>query len=193
MEFLKLYSKEIFSVVVALLTWVLNNYFKAKVNLSYGFQHGFTFLVQEPLRDANQNVISESQLVHTRSLILVNEGRESATKITLVFNYKPMHLNFWPIYHYEESLEKDKRYIVTFDSLSPKNSIRCEILSINQEVPEILSIRSTECVAKQVSLIPVKAMSSMSARVHMLLYFIGLGAFVYLVIMLLQWLLISAG
>lgn len=193
MEFLKLYSKELFSVFIALFTWVLNNHFKAKAALSYGFQHGFTFLLNEPLRNANQEIIADTQLVHTQSLILVNEGRESATNVTLVFNYKPMYMNFWPIHHFKESCEKDNRYIVTFESLSPKDSIRCEILSINQNVPGILSIRSKECVAKQVNLIPVKAVSPVLGKAYILLHFMGLGAFVYTMIILLQWLIVKTG
>lgn len=94
MSFFSLYGKELFSFFITILTWILNNRFKSKAKLSYGYQHGFTFLLNEPLRNANGEVISNSQLVYTRSIILVNEGRESATNISLVFNYKPMHINF---------------------------------------------------------------------------------------------------
>lgn len=193
MEFLRLYSKELFSVFIALFTWVLNNHFKAKAALSYGFQHEFTFLLNEPRRDENQEIIANTQLVHTQSLILVNEGRESATNITLVFNFKPMYMNFWPIHHYEESTEKDNRYIVKFENLSPKDSIRCEVLSVNQELPLLLSIRAKECVARQVNLVPVKAVSPALGKAYILLHFMGLGAFVYTMIMLLQWLIVKTG
>ena len=68
MEFLKLYGKEIFSVAAALLTWTLNTYFKARVRLAYGELHNFTFLVPEPLRNPEGEVIRPQQLVHTRSV-----------------------------------------------------------------------------------------------------------------------------
>ncbi|GJK70794.1 hypothetical protein TUM17564_28210 [Citrobacter freundii] len=193
MGFLSLYGKEVFSIFVVLLTWILNNRFKNKAKLSYGCQHGFTFLVQDPLRDANGEVISDSQLVHTQSVILVNEGRESATNITLVFNYKPMCVNFWPVCHYEETLEKDKRYIVKFDSLAPNDSIRCEILSIHQPVPEILSIRSKECRAAQVNIITQKAVSSIVWRFGVFLTLLGIGTLTYLTIVILQWLVTQTG
>lgn len=186
MGFLSLYGKEIFSIFVVLLTWFLNNRFKNKAKLSYGCQHGFTFLVQEPLRDANGEVISNSQLVYTRSIILVNEGRESATNISLVFNYQPMCVNFWPVHHYEEKIEKDGRYIVTFASLAPGDSIQCEILSINRDVPSILSVRAKECVAEQVNIIMQKSLNNVVLRFYQLLNLLGFGTLIYFFIVILQ-------
>lgn len=193
MGFLSLYGKEIFSIFVVLLTWLLNNRFKNKAKLSYGCQHGFTFTVQEPLHGANGEVILNTQLVYTRSIILVNEGRESATNISLVFNYQPMCVNFWPVHHYEEKTEKDGRYIVTFESLAPNDSIQCEILSINREAPSILAVRAKECRATQVNIITQKSVSSIVWRFGVFLTLLGIGTLTYLVIVILQWLITKMG
>ncbi|CAI1030555.1 Uncharacterised protein [Serratia entomophila] len=193
MELFKLYGKEIFSVFIALLTWVLNNYFKGKAKLSYGYSHEFTFLLDELVLDQDGNATEDKKWAHTRSLILVNEGRESATKVSIVFNYKPMHINFWPVHHFEEQLEKDKRYIVTFENIPPKDSIRCELLSVNQELPAVLSIRTKECVGKQVNLAPMKTINPTLAKFYILLFFMGIGTITYMVIMLLQWLIVKTG
>ncbi|ELG86638.1 hypothetical protein A311_03556 [Escherichia coli KTE146] len=193
MSFFSLYGKELFSFFIAILTWILNNRFKSKAKLSYGYQHGFTFLLNEPLRNANGEVISNSQLVYTRSIILVNEGRESATNISLVFNYKPMHINFWPVHHFEENIEQDGRYIIKFESLAPGESIQCEILSINTEVPSILSIRSKECVAEPVNIVMQKSISNIVLRCYQLLILLGTGTLTYLIIVILQWLVTKTG
>ncbi|EAB8243845.1 hypothetical protein N3873_004358 [Escherichia coli] len=193
MSFFSLYGKEIFSFFIAIFTWMLNNRFKSKAKLSYGYQHGFTFLVHEPLRDTSGEVISNSQLVYTRSIILVNEGRESATNISLVFNYKPMHINFWPVHHVEENIEKDGRYIIRLESLAPGESIQCEILSINREVPSILSIRSKECVAELVNIVMQKSISNIALRCYQLLILLGTGTLTYLIIVILQWLVTKTG
>lgn len=194
MVFLNLYGKEIFSVFIVLLTWMLNNRFRGKAKLSYGIRHGFTFLVPEALYDANGQQIRDSQLVHTRSVIIVNEGRESATKVTIVFNYKPMYLNVWPVHKYETSFtEMDNRYVVTFDNIPPNDSLACELLSINNQLPEILTIKSNECRAQQVAIVNQKATNNILKRCCMLLLFLGIGTFTYLFIVTLQWLLLKTG
>ncbi|HDY7809418.1 TPA: hypothetical protein RQK32_004384 [Vibrio vulnificus] len=58
MEFLQQYAKEIFALSVPLLTWFLNFYFKAKAKLHVASPHGFTFLVEEPVKDENGEVVS---------------------------------------------------------------------------------------------------------------------------------------
>ncbi|ACT14022.1 hypothetical protein H2Y56_07615 [Pectobacterium aroidearum] len=188
MEILVTYSKEIFSILVVFLTWALNNYSKGKAKLAFGDLHEFTFLLNEPLYDENNNVVKEKQLVFTRSLFLVNDGRESATDISVVFNYEPKFMNIWPIHHYDEFIEKDNRYIIVFKNLSPKDSIRIELFSINNNLPDVLFVRSKECVANKVVIVPQRYVSPLLTRFFIFLSLMGIGASTYIIVVLLQWL-----
>jgi len=114
MTFIEMYGKEIVALLVPVLTLVLNSFFKAKAKLQVALPHQFTFLVQQPLIDQNVNQVSPTQTVRTNSFIINNAGREPATKVELVFNWKPMCLNIWPVRHYEEHVEPDRRYVLIF-------------------------------------------------------------------------------
>lgn len=103
MQFIELYGKEIFSIFIALLAWALNYFFKTKAKLQVGVPHQFTFLIQQPVHDDNGNILTSSQSVKTTSFIIRNAGRESATNVEIVFNWKPMCLNLWPVRHYKEN------------------------------------------------------------------------------------------
>ncbi len=81
MTFLETYGKEIVALFVPLVTWALNTFFKAKARLLLASPHTFTFLVQQPLLDPQGKQISPSQTGHTRSLMLWNAGKDTATKV----------------------------------------------------------------------------------------------------------------
>ena len=102
MEFIQNYAKEIVSLLVPLVAALVNSFLKGKARLRVAQPHGFTFLVQQPLVDQQGKQISPNQSAHTRSFLVQNSGREPATKIELVFNWKPMCLNIWPSRHMTE-------------------------------------------------------------------------------------------
>ena len=72
MTFLETYGKEIVSLLVPIIAWVLNNLFKAKAKLHVALPHKFTFLVQQPRLDEQGNTITPTQTVHTNSFIIRN-------------------------------------------------------------------------------------------------------------------------
>lgn len=97
MEIFKTYGKEIISILVPFITWFLNVGIKAKAKLIWGSPHSFNFLVQEPIRDTEGNIVQPTQMVRTASIRVINIGRETAHKIELVFNWKPQYINLWPV------------------------------------------------------------------------------------------------
>ncbi len=139
MEFISKYGKEIISLLVPFITWLLNVGYKARAKLIWTSPHSFTFLVQEPLRNAEGNILKPTQTVNTASIRVINTGRETANKIELVFNWTPQYLNLWPVRYYEQKTDQDGRNILIFDNLSPKEEIGLEIMSINADLPALLS------------------------------------------------------
>jgi hypothetical protein len=91
MTFGETYGKEIVALLVPLVTWAMNTFFRARARLLWASPHTFTFLVQQPLLDAQGNQVSPSQTVHTRSLIVWNAGKDTATNVESVFNWEPLY------------------------------------------------------------------------------------------------------
>ena len=190
MSFFETYGKEIFSVLVPIVTWGLNSLFKAKAKLQVALPHQFTFLVQEPLINAEGKEISNTQTLKTSSFIIRNAGREPASKIELVFNWKPMCLNLWPVRHYKEHIESDNRYVLLFDSLAPKEVIGVEILSVNYDLPNLMNVRSAECIAQNIDMYPQPVLSQWKRIIASFFVGLGLSTAVYLSIILVQFLVL---
>lgn len=179
MPLFQTYGKELVALCIPLITWMLNTFFRAKAKLLLASPHTFTFLVQQPRVDQNGNQISPTQTVHTRSLMLWNSGREVATKVEWVFNWKPLCINVWPPRHFEEHTESDNRYVMIFDSVAPNEHLGCEIFSINSDLPNLLTVRSDQCVAQTINMFPQPVMPNWQRRISILLTLAGLALVVY--------------
>ena len=185
------YGKEIVSLVVPCLAWILNVGIKPRAKLIWTSPHSFNFLVQEPLRDAQGTVLRPSQTVHTVSIKVINTGRQAAHKVELVFNWKPPHLNLWPVRSYEERSDGDKRHMLIFENLSPKEELGFEIMSINHDLPALLQVRCEECVAKNVPLMWFASVPNWRIKIARVLILLGFSAAVYWIVTLLQFLVLK--
>jgi len=191
MELIQTYAKEIFSLLIPILTWFLNHIFRAKAKLQLAVPHSFTFIVDEPLKDKDGNIINPKQSVHTASHVLTNAGKETATNIELVFNWKPLCMNVWPSRSYGVRTNADDRYVLHFDSLAPNEQIGIELLSINGELPRMVNARSDQCTALTIQMYPQPVAPAWKRRIAMLLLFFGLAFAVYVIILVLQFLLLG--
>jgi len=191
MDFLKIYGKEIVALLVPCIAWALNYFFRAKAKIHFSTPHQFTFLVQEPLKDPQGNKIQPSQTVYTKSLLIRNAGKIPVSGAEIVFNWKPMCMNIWPPRHYDEIIEPDSRCTVKFESLAPGEYFGLELLSVNRELPGVLTVRSDQCVAENIVMYPQPIVSAWKRRIVVMLLFAGMGLTVYLLILLLQFVLLQ--
>ncbi len=190
-DFFIQYGKEIFATLVPVIIWVLDVVFRARARLQVAEPHTFTFLVENPLHDDEGNLVSNTQTVHTRSVTVQNSGRETATNIELVFNWRPLCLNVWPSRAYETITAPDNRYILKFSSLSPGETLGCEALSVNADLPALITVRSDQCQAKFVPMYPQPVASRAKRMVVGVLLFLGMATAVYLSILLVQFLVLQ--
>lgn len=188
---LETYGKELVAFAVPIIVWALGYFFRARARLLLATPHTFTFLVQVPLRDAKGTEISPTQTANTQAFLVSNEGRATATKVELLFNWKPLCVNVWPPRHFEEFVEPDGRYTMTFDSLAPNEHLGCHLLSVNTEPPDLLIVRSEQCVAKNVPMSPQRVIEGWKRRLVLFLFFAGMAAVVYLLIVILQFLVLK--
>lgn len=185
------YGKEIVSLLVPFITWLLNVGIKPRAKLIWTSPHSFNFLVQEPLRDAQGNVLQPTQTVHTASIKVINTGRDTAHIVELVFNWKPPYLNLWPVRSYEERSDGDQRHMLIFENLAPKEELGFEIMSINQDLPALLQVRSAECLAKNVGLMWFASVPSWRIKIARLFVLLGFSAAVYWTVTLVQFLVLK--
>ena len=101
MEFFQTYSKELVALLVPFVGWLINTKLKPRARIGVATLHRFTFLVQQPLYDQEGKLISSSQTAQTQSLIIKNDGKDTATKIEVVLNWSTI-INSWPVRSYEE-------------------------------------------------------------------------------------------
>lgn len=188
---LQIYGKEIVSLLVPFIAWILNTLFRSKARLLIARPHAFTFLVQQPLLDQNGGVVSPTQTMHTSSFFLSNVGRETATKVEIVFNWKPHCINLWPARHYEERTEADGRFSMIFDSLSPREDMGIEMFCINSNVPDLIVARCDQCTAQFANMIPQPVVPTWKRRIAIFLVFAGLAVSIYTAILLLQFLVLK--
>lgn len=186
------YGKEIVSLVIPFLTWALNVGFKRRAGLIWTVSHSFRFLVQEPIRDKDGQILQATQVVNTASIKVINNGRDTANKVELVFNWKPPYLNTWPVRLYESKSDGDNRYMLVFENLAPKEELGFEIMSINGDLPGLLSVRCAECIAIKVQLMSFPQIAKWHIKTCQFLILLGFCAAVYLTVTLLQYLILKS-
>lgn len=177
--FIQTYLKEIVAIFSPIVAWILNNRLQPKARLVYGTRHTFTFLIQEPLRNDAGEIVSPTQTVNTASVQLINQGRVAATKLEIVFNWKPQHLNIWPARPYDEHISPDGRYSVLFGSLSPGEVVGFELLAVNAQLPALTTVRSEQSVAKNTPLLPQPVQPRWKQIVGVWFLVVGFGATIY--------------
>ncbi|HXT02332.1 MAG TPA: hypothetical protein VN915_16785 [Elusimicrobiota bacterium] len=191
MEFVRNYGKELVALAVPFVSLILNAIFQAKARLVQAIPHTFTFLVHEPLKDAEGKIIQPTQTAHTRSKLIGNTGQVTATGVEVVFNWKPQYINVWPPRHFDERIEADKRYSLLFGSLAPNEYLNIESLSINMNLPEVVLVRSDQCLAEAVEVYPQQVFPKWQRGMFVVLFFAGIGAVVYIAIIVLQFLVLG--
>ncbi|MDR6114894.1 MULTISPECIES: hypothetical protein [unclassified Sphingomonas] len=190
---LQTYSKEIVTILGVFLTFGLNRFLKSRAKLIFGRRHAFISLIEEPLKDANGNVISARQTLRTESVMIRNDGREPAKNIEIVFNWKPQSLNVWPVRHYEERDSQNNRWSIKLDSLASGEELNLEVFSVNHDIPAILTIRSEDQLARMVEFELVRSLSSRVKSLLIAMMVLGLATLFYMLGILVQFLSASHG
>jgi len=191
MEFIKTYAKEIFALLVTLVAWVAGNKSRAAAMLQLARPRNVSFRVEASPQGANDHFISPGQTVYTVTHLLRNTGRETATGVELVFNWKPLCMNVWPSRHFDEYTENDGRYILIFNSLAPGEQISFELMSVNRELPHLVNARSDQCTATTIDMSPQPVRLAWMETVDAILILAGIAFVAYILMILLQFLVLG--
>ena len=103
-----------------------------------------------------------------------------------------MCLNLWPVRHYEEHIEPDRRYVLIFDSLAPDEVLGVEVLTVNGDLPNLVTVRTAQCIAQDIIMYSQPVVSNTARIAATVFMALGLAAAVYLAILLVQFLVLRA-
>ncbi len=67
MNILTQYGKEIFALLFLFLPYLSIRFFKNGAKICYGELHQYSYLINEPLRNAEGEIVKAKQVVHTKS------------------------------------------------------------------------------------------------------------------------------
>lgn len=191
MSFIETYGKELLSLLVPFATWILNRFCAGRVRLQVVQPHRFTFLLQEQPSANDTAPAPADGVAHTNTIMILNNGRVTATNVEVVFNFQPQFLNVWPPRSFTTILTSDRRHVLVFESLAPKEQIWCEVLAIKTNIPEVIVVRCDQCVAEPVETIFIQKRSKVFVNTCAFLLLAGIGASVYIVLLLLQFLVLK--
>jgi len=171
------FQKEIFSGILTFVCAAMFYLFRSRVRLLWSCPHQFTFLLNN-----TPQASPATFLVKTQSVFLTNAGRLPATEVELTFNYPPANLNFWPLRSYDVITSPDNRYTLRFSNLAPKEAYRIELLSVGQDIPGLMNVRSKEGVGKQIIMQPLRIFPKWFYMWVWSLIFLGASSIFYVLI-----------
>ncbi|HVY07587.1 MAG TPA: hypothetical protein VHB46_16550 [Burkholderiales bacterium] len=189
-DWLQVYGKELVSLLVPVITAIIRVAFRPAVKLNSSVAHKFTFLIQEPRFDQAGVKLAETQSMVVQSTFTRNTGKAVAEDLEIVFNWKPFAVNVWPVRQFTETTLEDRRYILTFPTLAPRETVGVEALVINSEMPQVTLIRCRQGETNWIRTQPWPIVPLWKIRIAQALMLLGLGLLVYFVLVVLQYLIV---
>jgi hypothetical protein len=186
MSFFQTYSREIVSLLVPFVGALIANIFRARAKLIWS-EHNSRVMLSEEFIHVEVGPPQRRQLIiRTSSLFIQNLGRDAATDVEIVLNWKPQHLNIWPQRHYEQKENPEGRLIIQLANFAPKEFLGIDVLTVNSDMPALIQVRSAQGVATQIKTIQQPIHPKWKIGLVLYLMFMGAVATVYAVITLLQ-------
>jgi len=180
LRFVELFQKEIASLILSLATLGMGYLFRARVQLIWSSPHSFMFLISPPAAPAGQEQAPAFN-IHTASIFVQNSGSVPATEIELTFNWQPPNFNIWPLRPFTEHKHQDGRFTLQFPNLAPKEHLQVELVA-NGQLPNLMSVRSKECVGKAVQMAPMRTVRQWILYLRAVLIILGITSVFYFLI-----------
>jgi hypothetical protein len=152
---------------------------KEKVIWSNLRQFAFLFSGQPPT-GANSDG-QQPSLIYTRTVLLQNAGKAVATNVEVYFVHRPEKYQLWPAVTYRESNTPEGNFVVTIERLVPGETLSIELLQAHLELPDVMRVRSTDRVAREVAMHWQKVPSKKMLALVLILFALGfftIGRFV---------------
>lgn len=183
------YSKEIVSILVPLLAWVLNGGLRRKARLIWTEQHSSSILTEENFSDGDE-IKSRPTVVCTRSLYFKNVGSQPAKRVELVFNWRPQCMNLIPHRLYEEKVSPNGKFIIQIENLAPGEWFISDLFSV-RELPNLVTVRCEQTIPKYIESSPQPVNSRRKLMMATYMMISGFIINVYASLVIIQYLIIG--
>jgi hypothetical protein len=180
------YSKEIVSVLVPITVAIVGYFLRPRAKMVWSVLHNFVMITTEQWTDENGNAQPRTAKIVTTSVHVENFGRDAATGVEIVLNWRPPHFNTWPQRHYEAGTNPEGRYVLKFGGFAPKEWLRIELLSISADNPEIVAVRFNEGLSSRIETRPQKLEPRWKMWLVIYLMLAGIFGTVYVILSIFQ-------
>ena len=188
LDLFQTYSKESFALVVVVAGFLLNRVFRLRPKLIYSVRHASNYVVDQPLLDADGNVVQQQQMVRTASIVSENSGLLSAKNVEYTFNWKPPIYSVFPGRAFTTEETAMGRWTIKLDSLAPGEVFGIEIMSINRDLPLISAMRSDDVSGKSIAMAPQRQLPAWLNRTAGVVFILGCATAIYLLVSIMAWL-----
>jgi hypothetical protein len=137
---------QLLAVLLTAAIGVIGYFLRPRVRIIWGQKTNFTHVLR-PKKDGQVPV-----RVDTAHYIIQNSGRAPAKEVEVVLNYAPDEVSIWPQRSYQLSTNNENRLIVKLEFLAPREFIDLILLNVANELPDVLSVKSPDCVGKLVNI-----------------------------------------
>jgi len=186
MDFIQEHSKEITSLLVPLVGAIIALIFKARAKLIWSVHGSRSILTEEFVQvevgPPSRRVVN----VQTAFLVFQNIGREAATEIEIVFNWRPQIFQLWPIREYGTATNPDGRFIIKISNLAPKEFLGVDLLATRSDLPDLIQCRSLQGSAKKIETTPQPIHPRWKLSAALYLIFMGAVSTIYILISAIQ-------
>jgi hypothetical protein len=143
---LEIVPVQLLSLGLATLISIVGYFLKPRVKIIWGQKTNFSHILR-PKKEGDTAV-----RVSTAHYIIQNAGRAPAKDVEIVLNYAPDEVSVWPQRLYELKLNNEQRQILKLEFLAPKEYVEILLLNIRNDLPDVLSVKSPDCVGKAVNI-----------------------------------------
>lgn len=169
--------------ILACVLEVFRRILTPKASIIWGTSHGFNFLIPQIAPPDKPEAIPNLSL-NTQGIIVKNNGRAAAKNIEIYFNYKPEHMEMWPVISRSFEILDDGRYVLKIPYLRRNEFFNIELIHTNNNVPHILNVRAEEAKCKEVPIIPMQMFPKYINYLFLSLIFLGVVQFMSFLIYL---------
>lgn len=133
--------KPLATLVVTIFAGYLLRWTRTKANLQFNTLHQFAF-------DLPMQGDDPILMVFTRSILIENVGRATATNIEVVHHRRPQNLKIFPPVDWSDTEGQENHHFLRIPRLPGKSAVTIEILTTGLEPPNLMSINSDQGAAK---------------------------------------------
>lgn len=164
------FQASLWSGLILLALGLLFKVYEARPRLVWGTNHQFVFGLR-PTDPSDQQ--APPMALFTRTIHIVNEGTASATDVEVHFTAKPAHFQLWPTFDYEPVSLADGGFLIRIKNLGIREAFSVELLQINNELPNVIRVRSNRGEAPFINIAPSRIIGRWHTRVLIALLLIG--------------------